>query len=173
MAKFAVVLAAAGKSSRFQDTHYKKPFAPLKDRAVWLHSAEKFLARDDVSQVIVVIDPEDREEFQARFGPNVAILGIVVVEGGTQRADSVANGLARVASDVDFVAVHDAARPCLAEAWIEILLVAFHDGIARTAGIPGVVHIEARISIEGRDLGWMHRTEGKDDVQQRIQVQFA
>lgn len=119
MPKFAVILAAAGKSSRFQDKHFKKPFVPLNNRAVWLHSAEKFLARDDVSQVIVVIDPEDREEFQARFGPNVAILGIVVVEGGTQRADSVANGLARVASDVDFVAVHDAARPCLAEAWIE------------------------------------------------------
>ena len=43
MAKFAVILAAAGKSSRFKDKNYKKPFAPLANRAVWLHSAEKFL----------------------------------------------------------------------------------------------------------------------------------
>ena len=40
---FAVILAAAGKSSRFNDKNYKKPFAPLDGRPVWLHSAEKFL----------------------------------------------------------------------------------------------------------------------------------
>lgn len=118
MPKFAVILPAAGKSTRFQDKHFKKPFASLDNRAVWLHSAEKFLARDDVKQLMLVIDPEDREEFQARFGANVAILGIQVVDGGAQRADSVANALARVRDDIDFIAVHDAARPCLADEWI-------------------------------------------------------
>ena len=29
MSKFAVILPAAGKSSRFRDPHYKKPFAPF------------------------------------------------------------------------------------------------------------------------------------------------
>ena len=46
MSKFAVILAAAGKSSRFKDKNYKKPFVPLANRAVWLHSAERFLGRD-------------------------------------------------------------------------------------------------------------------------------
>ena len=55
MSKFAVILPAAGRSSRFQDTHYKKPFAPLAGRAVWLHSAERFLNRNDVVQTILVI----------------------------------------------------------------------------------------------------------------------
>ena len=45
VAKFAVIMPAAGASSRFNDKNYKKPFAPLADRAVWLHSAEKFLHR--------------------------------------------------------------------------------------------------------------------------------
>ncbi len=49
MATFAVILPAAGKSSRFHDKNYKKPFAPLDGRPVWLHSAEKFLKRKDVS----------------------------------------------------------------------------------------------------------------------------
>ena len=65
MARFAVILPAAGKSSRFKDKHYKKPFAPLANRAVWLHSAEKFLNRDDVKQLIVVISAEDREDLTA------------------------------------------------------------------------------------------------------------
>lgn len=119
MPSFAVILAAAGKSTRFGDKNTKKPFTTLGDKAVWLHSAEKFLKRDDVKQLIVVLDAEDREDFQFRFGANVAILGIDLVEGGAQRADSVGNGLAAVRDEIDYVAVHDAARPCIADEWIE------------------------------------------------------
>ena len=119
MAKFAVILAAAGRSSRFRDKHYKKPFAPLGGRAVWLHSAERFLGRDDVSQVILVISPEDREDFNFKFSANIAILGVEVVDGGAERTDSVAAALERVKDDADFVCVHDAARPCLVDVWID------------------------------------------------------
>ena len=35
---------------------------------------------------------------------------VEIVEGGSERADTVQNALARVKADVDFVAVHDAAR---------------------------------------------------------------
>jgi len=119
VATFAVILPAAGKSSRFHDAFYKKPFVPLENRAVWLYSAERFLAREDVKQVMIVVSPEDREEFHSKFGANVAILGVEVVDGGEQRWQSVRNGLARVKPTVDFVAVHDAARPCLAEEWID------------------------------------------------------
>ncbi len=83
----------------------------MADRAVWLHSAEKFLNRDDVKQLILLISPEDRDTFDAKFSANVAILGIQVVAGGKERADSIANALAHVRPDIDFVAVHDAARP--------------------------------------------------------------
>ncbi len=119
MSSFAVLLAAAGKSSRFNDNHYKKPFIPLAQKAVWLHSAEVFLKRKDVKQLIVVVSPEDYDSFREDFGPNLAIHGIEVVQGGDQRADSVQNGLAKVREDVDFVAIHDAARPCISELWIE------------------------------------------------------
>ncbi len=119
MVRFAVILPAAGKSSRFKDPHYKKPFASLAGRAVWLHSAERFLNRDDVIQTILVIAREDREDFNFKFASNVAILGIDVVEGGAERSDSVAAALERVKSEADFVCVHDAARPCLIDPWID------------------------------------------------------
>jgi 2-C-methyl-D-erythritol 4-phosphate cytidylyltransferase len=121
VAKFAVILPAAGKSSRFRDQHYKKVFAPLDGRAVWLHSAERFVNRDDVKQVILVISPEDLEHFREKYGANAAMLGIEVVTGGRRRSDSVAAALARVSADVDFVAVHDAARPCICDEWIDRL----------------------------------------------------
>lgn len=136
MAKFAVILAAAGKSSRFRDRHYKKPFAPLADRAVWLHAAEKFVNRDDVSQVIVVVAEEDRESFTEKFGANIAILGFDVVVGGAERADSVAQALAHVKPDADFVVVHDAARPCLASEWIDQVFAAARRSGAAILAIP-------------------------------------
>ena len=119
MAKFAVILPAAGRSSRFKDAYYKKPFSLLAGRAVWLYSAERFLNRKDVAQVLLIIAPEDRENFNLKFASNVAILGIDVVEGGAERHDSVAAALARVKPQADFVCVHDAARPCLADIWID------------------------------------------------------
>ena len=119
MATFAAIITAAGKSTRFGDKNYKKPFASLAGRAVWLHSADRFLNHAGVKQTIITVAAEDREEFDRKFGANVAILGVEVVEGGEHRADSVQRALERVKSEIDFVAVHDAARPCIADKWIE------------------------------------------------------
>ncbi len=136
MSKFAVILAAAGKSSRFKDKNYKKPFAPLANRAVWLHSAEKFLGRDDVKQLLLVISPEDREDFNFKFAANAAILGIDVVDGGAERADSIERALARVKPEMDFIAIHDAARPCLANEWITNVFEAAEKSEAAILAIP-------------------------------------
>ena len=118
MSKYSVIMPAAGKSRRFKDKHYKKPFANLGNRAVWLHSADRFLTRDDVIQLLLVVSAEDREAFQMKFGANVAIMGIDVIEGGHERADSVEKALAQVKPEADFVAIHDAARPCIVDEWI-------------------------------------------------------
>jgi 2-C-methyl-D-erythritol 4-phosphate cytidylyltransferase len=136
VASFAVILPAAGKSSRFRDQNYKKPFAPLDDRAVWLHSAQKFLDRSDVKQTIVVVSPEDKEHFHDKFGANVAILGIDVVEGGAERSDSIAQALARVRPNIDYIAVHDAARPCLIDAWIDEVFAAAQKSGAAILAVP-------------------------------------
>jgi 2-C-methyl-D-erythritol 4-phosphate cytidylyltransferase len=119
MPTFGVIIAAAGQSSRFNDANYKKPFAPLAGRAVWLHSAEKFLERDDVKQVVIVVAPEDKEAFLEKFGANLAFMGVTLAEGGAHRAESVRNGLEKLTPEIDMVAIHDAARPCLAQQWID------------------------------------------------------
>ncbi|MDA0658103.1 MAG: 2-C-methyl-D-erythritol 4-phosphate cytidylyltransferase [Planctomycetota bacterium] len=119
MPDFAVIIPAAGKSTRFSDPHFKKPFALLDNRPVWLHSAEKFINRSDVKQVLIVISPEDEEFFREKFGANVAFMGFDVVRGGAERADSVQRALEKVHADLNWIAVHDAVRPCLADAWID------------------------------------------------------
>lgn len=114
MAKFAVILPAAGTSSRFRDKE-KKPFATLDGRAVWLRSAELFITRDDVCQCLVVVAPPDQELFRRRYGANLAFMDVKIVDGGAERFDSIANALEKLKPEAEFVAVHDAVRPCLTE----------------------------------------------------------
>jgi len=120
MPSFAVIIAAAGKSRRFGggQSRDKKVFQELRGRAVWLRTAEAFLNRDDVKQTLLVLNPEDIEWFKDKYRANLAFMDLELVEGGAERVDSVQNALARVRADIDFVAVHDAARPLIAKEWI-------------------------------------------------------
>jgi len=119
MATFAVILPAAGRSSRFATQQSKKKvFVELKGRPVWVRTAEVFTNRDDVVQTIIVLSPDDIDWFKEKFRPNLAFMNIEIVAGGAERADSVMNALARVRADVDFVAVHDAARPLIVKEWV-------------------------------------------------------
>ncbi|MCA9248179.1 MAG: 2-C-methyl-D-erythritol 4-phosphate cytidylyltransferase [Planctomycetales bacterium] len=144
--RLAVILPAAGQSRRFRDPNYKKPFATLGGRAVWLHSAEKFLNRDDCVQTILVIASEDREFFDMKFKANAAIMGVDVVEGGAERADSIERALARVKADVDLIAVHDAARPCLVDPWISSVVEAAEKSGAAILAAPVAATLKRRAS---------------------------
>jgi 2-C-methyl-D-erythritol 4-phosphate cytidylyltransferase len=136
MSRFAVILPAAGRSSRFGDPKLKKVFAEVDGRAVWLRSIEPFVNRDDVAQTIVVIDAADRELFELKFRSNVAFMNIKVIDGGAERSDSVARALEVVDPACEFVAVHDAARPCLTPDLVEAVFAAAKEHGAALPGLP-------------------------------------
>ncbi|MDO4551177.1 MAG: IspD/TarI family cytidylyltransferase [Planctomycetia bacterium] len=125
--QFCVILPAAGRSTRFKGLRHKKQFTLLDDRAVWLHAVSPFLQMDEVKQVILVISPEDREDFGIRFQADAMILGITVVDGGKERCDSIKNAIPFIDPACDYVAVHDAVRPCITQERIrEVFRVARH-----------------------------------------------
>lgn len=136
MPKFAVIFPAAGSSSRFGDPRRKKPFVELKGRPVWVRAAELFLSRDDVVQSVMVLPPDEIDWFKEKFRANLAFMNMEIVAGGAERADSVQNALARVKADVDFVAVHDAARPLIVKKWIEDVFKAAEQHGAAIPAIP-------------------------------------
>ncbi len=119
----AVILPAAGASARYGASggRGKKVFADLAGKPVWQHALDLFARRPEVHAVYLVLSSEDLPEFRARYGPVLlfAYGNVEVVEGGAERADSVANALARVPESVEFVAVHDAARPLTPPAAID------------------------------------------------------
>lgn len=136
MSRFAVLLPAAGRSSRFGDPRQKKVYADLDGRAVWLWAAEAFARRADVGAIVLAIAPEDRELFESRYRAPAAFLGIHVIEGGTERYETVARALAAADPSCDFVAVHDAARPCVTASLIDAVFAAARDHGAALPGLP-------------------------------------
>jgi 2-C-methyl-D-erythritol 4-phosphate cytidylyltransferase len=134
MPAFAVILPAAGKSSRFGGKE-KKPYVNLDNTAVWLRAANLFANRTDVVQTILVISPDDRELVLRRYSANLMFLGVKVVDGGAERFQSVANALGQVKPEADFVAVHDAVRPCAPQSLIEAVFTA---AVKHGAAVPGL-----------------------------------
>ncbi|HRX84969.1 MAG TPA: 2-C-methyl-D-erythritol 4-phosphate cytidylyltransferase [Phycisphaerae bacterium] len=114
MAKFAVIIPAGGKGERFGGSE-KKTFASLDGRPVFIRTLELFINRDDVCATILVVPPEDITQMKEKYGPNLGFMGVKLVEGGAYRCDSVAKGLEAVPEDADYIAVHDAVRPCATE----------------------------------------------------------
>ena len=112
MSEFAVLLPAAGKSSRFHDRE-NKPFATLDGRAVWLRTAELFVTRSDVAEVVLIIASDDTERFKQRYAANLAFMNVRIAPGGKERFESVANALAMLGPNAKYVAVHDVVRPCV------------------------------------------------------------
>ncbi|PWT81762.1 MAG: 2-C-methyl-D-erythritol 4-phosphate cytidylyltransferase [Acidobacteria bacterium] len=135
MASFAVILPAAGRSSRFKDKE-KKPFVNLDGRAVWLRSVELFVSRPDVVQCLIVVAPEDQETFRRRYQANLVFMNVQIVSGGAERFESVANALDAVKPEVDFIAIHDAVRPCLAEATVSTVFTKAEETGAAMLAIP-------------------------------------
>jgi 2-C-methyl-D-erythritol 4-phosphate cytidylyltransferase len=118
MSKFAVILPAAGRSSRFRDKE-KKPFVALDGRPVWLRSVELFVTREDVCQCVLIIAPDDDETFRRRNTAHLAFLDVQLVHGGAERFESVANALKLLKPEAEFVAIHDAVRPCLTSTLVD------------------------------------------------------
>lgn len=149
MTDFAVILPAAGRSTRFADPRTRKIFADLDGRAVWLRAIEPFVGRGDVRQLIVAIHPDDRPQFEGRYASQVAAWNLVLVDGGDERADSVERALAAVDPACGHVAVHDAARPCTSPELIEAVFAAAR---LHGAAVPGldVTDTLKRVDAHGR-----------------------
>ncbi len=128
--KVAVLIPAAGSSSRF-DGKSKKQFSDLNGRAVFVRSIEKFADRRDVSQVIVAIPEEDEELFKIRWLDKLVFYGVQYVIGGSERYETIARMLEHVKEDTNFIALHDAVRPCVTEKQIDAVFeAAFETGAA-------------------------------------------
>ena len=137
MPPFALILPAAGSSTRFRGPT-NKLLAPLAGVPVIVHALRAFLSRPDVAGVVV---PSSSPAGLRGVGsPELAAClrdpRVRVCVGGDNRADSVWRGLAEVPAEVEWVAVHDAARPLVSQELITRTLAAAVERGAAVGALP-------------------------------------
>lgn len=126
MPDLAVILPAAGSSIRFgRDKLQEK----LGGRTVLERSIGAFLDRTDLSCLVLVGSAETQAN-----DPR-----IIRVKGGEHRAASVFNGLQVVPDGVEWVAIHDAARPLVSRTLIDATFAAARQRGAAAPAMP--VHL--------------------------------
>lgn len=135
MAKVSVIVPAAGAGKRFGGKE-NKIFAKINDSPLFIKTAELFVNREDVCQVILAVAPEDVEQFKGKYGAHIGLMGIKLVEGGKERFETVARALEAVADEADMIAVHDAVRPCVAQMWIDAVVAKAADTGAAILACP-------------------------------------
>jgi 2-C-methyl-D-erythritol 4-phosphate cytidylyltransferase len=128
MPRHYAIVPAAGSGSRFGGEKPKQ-YLDLLGRPLIYHTLAALTACPDIERVWVVLAPDDPWWPQYDWSGLGAKLETVRC-GGATRAESVANGLqaaAMVATEDDWILVHDAARPCLSAAMLERLFVELAD----------------------------------------------
>jgi 2-C-methyl-D-erythritol 4-phosphate cytidylyltransferase len=108
------VIAAAGSGERL-GAGGPKAFVPLGGRPMIAWSLDACLACGSVTTVVVAVPAGHEHGLDGTEG-------LVTVDGGSTRSQSVANALAAV--ETEYVAIHDAARPLLTAALLEDLVEA-------------------------------------------------
>ena len=112
-------ILAGGKGTRMGNVNMPKQFLTLNSKPIIIHTLEKFLLNDRFEKIIVVSPREwmfhtkDLIKKYIQFDER-----IVVVEGGSDRNESIMKGIGFIESqyglrDQDVIVTHDSVRPFL------------------------------------------------------------
>ncbi len=134
MSRVAALVLAAGRGERL-GADRPKAWVSLAGRPLLVHAVRALCACEAVDRVQPVIGADDRRRWReaARELPRSPKLAEPVL-GGPERQDSVRAGIAALPPELEWVAVHDAARPLVrAEDVARVVTAARRHGAALLA----------------------------------------
>lgn len=111
---------------------FDKLLADLGGKPVLQRSIEAFITCPDVTDITVVCPQERYDRLELECANKV----IQRVNGGIDRHDSVASGLAALPEDISYIAVHDGARPLISKTQIHKVLTATKEHGAAASARP-------------------------------------
>ena len=150
----AAVVVGGGFGTRFGG---EKLTGHLAGKPLVAHTLSAFEATEHISEIILVVPAGREEEFRAIARNSGVSKLAAVVPGGPHRHDSVLRGLKVLASCIDLVAIHDAARPLITPDLItRALEAAAREGAAAVAAaVTDTLH---RIDESGFAAGTVDRS---------------
>ncbi len=116
---FAAIITAAGKSERFNKNHelnVKKEYLKIDGHTVLYRASEPFFEIPGLSAVCVTCPEgsEDETIIALEDLVNINTIPFLIIEGGSTRKESVnkaLNALKNFENSIEYVAIHDGARP--------------------------------------------------------------
>ena len=120
MENVGVVIPAAGQGKRMGRS-INKQFLNLLGRPILYHTIKSFLDWGKAAEIVIVLNPEEFDSFDKLIRPyfHSSEMEIRLAAGGTSRKESVFNGITSLSRDLDYVIIHDGARPLLTAELIE------------------------------------------------------
>ncbi len=118
--KIAVIIAAAGSGNRM-GSGIPKQYLKIQGKPILTRAVEAFSQNAFIDEIYIVVNQDYVESCRTEYcGAGNKVKEIVC--GGAERQDSVYAALSILSADVDFVLVHDGARPFVANGAIEALI---------------------------------------------------
>ena len=153
-ADVGVVIVAAGAGTRAGSQELKQ-FRWVAGKPMLLHSVQTFQLRADVAMVVCVLPKAyagDPPPWLFQCDLDRLLIGV----GGRARSESVRYGLEDLPEEVEYVLVHDAARPLASGAVIDRVVREARNGHGAVAALP-VVDTLKEVDEDGRVLRTVER----------------
>ncbi|HIA73703.1 MAG TPA: 2-C-methyl-D-erythritol 4-phosphate cytidylyltransferase [Gemmatimonadetes bacterium] len=128
--RVGVAVPAAGSGLRMGGT--RKAFMELDGEPLLMRALRPFLNDHRVVTVVVSLAPEDADEVPGWI--TTLDDRVTVVKGGATRTESVRNAVRVLPTDLDIIAIHDAARPLVTSATVRECIDVANTGICAVAG---------------------------------------
>jgi 2-C-methyl-D-erythritol 4-phosphate cytidylyltransferase len=147
--KVIVIIPAAGLGTRMASAGgsgrkpvASKQFADLQGTPILIRTLSKFGENKDVDQIRIALRRSEISPFEERLRretPEAWVKKTVLLEGGENRQQSVANALTGVGADPDdIILVHDAVRPFVSAQMIHDVIEAAKKYGAAIVGVPAL-----------------------------------
>jgi 2-C-methyl-D-erythritol 4-phosphate cytidylyltransferase/2-C-methyl-D-erythritol 2,4-cyclodiphosphate synthase len=155
--KAAFVIAAGGSGTRM-NAGIPKQFLEIAGKPILVHTLEAISALEAVDQIIIALPHEHIPQAEAILKRQILRIKVQCVPGGSNRQESVRNGVKHTQPETDVILVHDAVRPLCNLEMMEGVLRAAWDKGAAVPGLPATETIQ-RVSRKGRVLATPPREE--------------
>ena len=141
-----------------------KLFVPLNGRPLLAHTLRALQKSSAVRWIVLVVRDRERAQAEALIRRHKITKALSPCLGGDSRTESVAKGFAELPREVEWVLVHDGARPCLTPRLIRQAVQAAERHGAVACGLPAMLTVKAvderrevRVTLD-RDHLWFVQT---------------
>lgn len=120
MSEIGVLIPAAGRGSRM-GKNINKQFLNLLGKPILYYTIKSFIDWQDSLEINIVLAPNEFDYFKKNLQPlfSYSDQKLNLIAGGNSRKQSVNNGLKNFSEEVNYVIIHDGARPLVRKKLIE------------------------------------------------------